>query len=116
MLTDLAALVITELELRLTARTVHAQQLADQARSEQAASTDHLTGTQNRRAFELTLAEAEVRARSVGEDVALAMIDIHGLKLLNDHEGHGRGDALLQTFARAVAGAFRSSDALYRIG
>ncbi len=112
MLTDLSALVVSELELRLAARTVQAQQLAAQVRSERLAFTDHLTGVPNRRAFELILAEEEDRARSVGKDVALAMIDIDGLKLLNDQEGHERGDAFLQTFARA----FRSSDVLYRIG
>ena len=112
MLTDLSALVVSELELRLAARTVQAQQLAAQVRSERLAFTDHLTGVPNRRAFELILAEEEDRARSVGKDVALAMIDINGLKLLNDQEGHERGDAFLQTFARA----FRSSDVLYRIG
>lgn len=112
MLADLSALVVSELELRLAARTVQAQQLVAQVRVEQLALTDHLTGVPNRRAFELILAEEEDRARSVGRDVALAMIDIDGLKLLNDQEGHERGDAFLQTFARA----FRSSDVLYRIG
>ncbi len=112
MLADLSALVVSELELRLAARTLHAQQLAAQVRSERLAYTDHLTGLPNRRAFDLIVAEQENRARSAGTDVAVAVIDIDGLKLLNDHEGHERGDALLQTFACA----FRSSDMLYRIG
>ncbi len=115
-LADLAALVVAELELRLAARRVHGVQADANAQAQRIALTDHLTGVPNRRAFEQTLASETERARAAGLDVAVAMIDIDGLKLVNDQEGHGRGDLLLQTFARSIRAAFRSTDMVYRIG
>lgn len=48
--------------------------------------------------------------------MAVAMIDVNGLKRVNDSEGHLRGDELLQTFARQIEDGFRSSDVPYRLG
>ena len=115
-LTDLAAIVITELDLRLAARKVRRVHVAAQARAEQIAVTDHLTGVPNRRAFEKALAEIGDSRGAGRDDVAVAMIDVDGLKLVNDLQGHHRGDELLQIFARSLARAFRSADRLYRIG
>lgn len=115
-LADLAAIVTEELELRLAARTVHKVRSAAQAQAEQKAVTDHLTGVPNRRAFEQTLASVVDQRWVDKRDAAVAMIDVDGLKLVNDQQGHQRGDELLQTFARCIAQEFRSSDKLYRIG
>jgi len=44
------------------------------------------------------------------------MIDLDGLKAVNDVHGHAAGDALLRHFAETVRGLLRTSDSLYRVG
>ena len=44
------------------------------------------------------------------------MLDVDGLKTVNDTQGHQRGDELLRTFARAIAANPRGTDRAYRVG
>ena len=44
------------------------------------------------------------------------MIDLDGLKLVNDTEGHAAGDALLRRAATAIRAAVRKSDVVARVG
>ena len=67
--------------------------LADQA------LRDPLTGFPNRRAFEQHLASSLARAAHRREAVALAMLDLDGLKGVNDERGHAVGDACLRHVA-----------------
>lgn len=53
--------------------------------------TDSLTGMPNRRA----LHDDAGRLARAGEEVAIALIDLDGFKLVNDHYGHVVGDRLL---------------------
>lgn len=78
------------------ARLHHA--LADQElnRVESRALSDPLTGLPNRRAWEQWL-----RDHPVGP-VAVVMLDIDGLKLVNDHHGHLAGDLLLSRFGEQM--------------
>ena len=122
-LNDLAAIVVDELELRLAAqRTLACQDelrlQAERARqaAEAAALSDPLTGTRNRRALAADLEIACAEARRSLTDVALVMIDVDGLKRVNDQQGHPAGDRLLCRFARALADSFRTTDRLYRLG
>lgn len=50
----------------------------------QAASTDPLTGLNNRREFEAALADEVARARRYGRPLSLVMIDVDSLKTIND--------------------------------
>ena len=73
------------------------------------AATDPLTGLPNRRALETAYAQAgALRARS-GSIGALLVLDLDGLKALNDHHGHVAGDAALMRVARAMSAAVRES-------
>ncbi len=81
----------------------------DQRRWHQAAHTDALTDAGNRRAFEAALG-------AMSGEVTLLVIDLNGLKALNDTRGHQAGDALLRTFAAAARAACRRQDAVFRIG
>ncbi len=74
---------------------------------------DQLTGLYNRAYFDEELSRLEV-----GRDypVTLMMLDVDGLKLVNDTWGHTRGNELLQTFSRILRGVFRKSDVIARVG
>ena len=57
---------------------------------------DFLTKLPNRRLFELQLEEAFLTAQKTENTVALMLIDLHGIKFVNDSLGTGMGDNLLQ--------------------
>ena len=44
------------------------------------------------------------------------VIDLDGLKRVNDTEGHAAGDAYLKALAQALRNALRIGDTAYRIG
>ena len=71
------------------------------------AHSDALTGFRNKGAFEEVSGEIDKRIAS-GEnlDFTLAMLDVNGLKPVNDTYGHEAGDALLQRGAVAIAKTF----------
>jgi len=74
---------------------------------------DHLTKLYNRRFFEVELARLNV-ARNL--PLALIMIDVNGLKLINDSFGHNVGDLLLIEVANSMKEASRKSEICCRIG
>lgn len=81
------------------------------------AETDALTGLGNRMKFRNDLALAVGRARESSRSLALALLDVDGLKLVNDGRGHGAGDALLRDVGRALERAVRQGvDGCYRLG
>jgi diguanylate cyclase (GGDEF)-like protein len=80
------------------------------------ANQDPLTGLPNRRrTAELALAALE-SARTAGEPLTIAVIDMDHFKSINDRCGHGAGDHVLKEFARAGREALRSTDILGRWG
>jgi diguanylate cyclase (GGDEF)-like protein len=80
------------------------------------AITDSLTGLNNRRHFEAAL-EAELgRTRRFGGDVGLVMLDLDGLKPVNDRYGHQEGDRVLVEVARLLRGLTRDVDQVARYG
>jgi diguanylate cyclase (GGDEF)-like protein len=79
-------------------------------------TTDPLTGLPNRRAFEARLTEECRRARRYGSPLSILLIDVDGLKRVNDERGHAAGDAVLHTTAKAIKAAMRTTDASARWG
>lgn len=78
------------------------------------ARTDPLTGLDNRRAFQQELDE---RLRSMpGESFAVIMLDVDGLKQVNDAQGHAAGDAVLKRVASVLSGQLRNDDIVTRWG
>jgi diguanylate cyclase (GGDEF)-like protein len=77
---------------------------------------DSLTGVGNRRAFDLALAKERARAERHQRFFSVAMIDLDGLKVVNDTQGHAAGDARLDGVAKHLVAACRRIDAPYRIG
>ncbi|MGB9814056.1 MAG: PAS domain S-box protein [Thermovenabulum sp.] len=74
---------------------------------------DNLTGLYNRAFFE---EELKRYAGSRDYPISIIMIDLNGLKLINDSLGHEKGDKLLRTCAEVLQRSIRTSDILARIG
>jgi diguanylate cyclase (GGDEF)-like protein len=72
--------------------------------------TDVLTGLPNRRALRQRLAMEFRRAVRYGTPVSLLLVDIDGLKQLNDTDGHAAGDRLIRGVGTAITEGLRESD------
>jgi diguanylate cyclase (GGDEF)-like protein len=79
---------------------------------EQLAHQDSLTGLANRSAFRAELD----RRQSLGDEVALGMLDLNGFKAVNDQHGHVIGDGLLQAVATELARSASPGDFVARLG
>ncbi|GAB2845646.1 hypothetical protein GCM10027277_12240 [Pseudoduganella ginsengisoli] len=77
------------------------------------AQTDHLTGIFNRHAFDEQLAQRFDAQRT---ELVVLLLDLDGLKAVNDRDGHTRGDALLRAFAQGLAQLTREGVSVFRLG
>jgi diguanylate cyclase (GGDEF)-like protein len=110
-------------EMILTLRRVLAEKETLARRLEEAnqnlalqASTDALTGVNNRRALEQTLQRDLRRAERAKEPLSLLLIDIDHFKQVNDRHGHLVGDAVLCRLAAILTRAVRDGDFVARYG
>jgi diguanylate cyclase (GGDEF)-like protein len=85
-------------------------------RAELEATRDELTGLYNRRGWSMLLSREEERCARYGHPACVVSIDLDELKLTNDTQGHGAGDALLVRAAQVLASLTRSSDVIARLG
>jgi diguanylate cyclase (GGDEF)-like protein len=77
---------------------------------------DELTGLFNRRHFyEVMRLEVE-KARVSKQPLAVMLLDLDGLKLINDEHGHQVGDGVLANLGRTIAAHTRSRDVPARLG
>jgi diguanylate cyclase (GGDEF)-like protein len=77
---------------------------------------DSLTGLNNRRSGEQRLADEMSRAQRHGRPLTILLLDLDGLKSLNDKFGHAAGDELIRQFAARLKKAIRGSDLAVRLG
>jgi diguanylate cyclase (GGDEF)-like protein len=83
-------------------------------RLEYVSSHDALSGLYNRAHLESEFARME---RTGGFfPVSVVMVDVDGMKAVNDTQGHDAGDALLRRTATVLVTAFRAEDVVSRIG
>ena len=78
--------------------------------------TDGLTGTWNRRYFQMQFRQVLATAARFTRPFSLLMLDLDHFKKLNDSFGHQRGDAILIEFSRRVKETLREVDTLARYG
>jgi diguanylate cyclase (GGDEF)-like protein len=86
------------------------------ARLDEMAVSDPLTGLRNVRYFRARLAESEAQARRSGEPLSLIVLDLDYFKQVNDRHGHETGDAVLRAVSAAIAAAVREGDTAARLG
>jgi diguanylate cyclase (GGDEF)-like protein len=72
--------------------------------------TDVLTGLPNRRALSHRLMAEFRRSLRYGTPVSLMLIDVDGLKQVNDRDGHAAGDRVIQHVADTIHKSLRESD------
>ena len=77
---------------------------------------DDLTGLPNRRLFQDRLGSAIERARRLGTQSALLLVDLDHFKNVNDTFGHHTGDQVLARVASVLTGRVRRSDTVARTG
>ncbi len=74
--------------------------------------TDKLTGLGNRNHYIQTLEKLE---KIPPPNLGVVFIDLNGLKMINDHQGHDAGDQYIRNLADVFRKHFREED-IYRIG
>ncbi|GBC62059.1 sensor domain-containing diguanylate cyclase [Desulfonema ishimotonii] len=80
------------------------------------AIADALTGLYNRHYFYEMFQHKTERARRHGSSVCLMMMDVDGLKGINDSHGHLVGDRVLCEVADILTSSARKSDIVARLG
>lgn len=106
-LDEAAAYLPCELMLRLE---------AEFARLTAIAGLDPLTGLANRGGWMDALDEAQERLDRHHEPVGVIVLDLDGLKTMNDTKGHDAGDASIVTAARVIRSTVRHLDVVARVG
>lgn len=104
----------TQLEKLVEQRTAQLEQALQ--RVEELAVNDELTGVGNRRDLNRQLqAEWQLFDR-IGMSACIAILDLDGLKSVNDRFGHAVGDEVIKAFAKILQKKMRITDYLARYG
>lgn len=80
------------------------------------ATTDPLTGLNNRRQYESLFTMELARSQRKDNALSLCIIDLDHFKQINDSWGHSAGDAVLKRVAQLCQENFRTIDILGRLG
>lgn len=83
---------------------------------DKATRTDPLTGTANRREFNLIIQDEFDKRKHSEQRLSLMTLDVDFFKKINDKFGHGGGDQALQLIANWLKSELRSTDTLFRVG
>ncbi len=108
-------LIIRRMQLSLLER-YKAQLVMKMSQLEELASRDELTGLYNRRYFYQAIQNELGKARASHEPLALLVLDLDGLKSINDEHGHGVGDVIIANLGKVIMKHTRNSDVPARLG
>lgn len=106
----LAALVIMVIIISIAMKYQENETLLFKADSE----TDMMTGLYNRRAFD-NMFDA-IREEQKIRDISIAVVDVNGLKQVNDEKGHAAGDELIIKTAECIKELYENHGHVFRIG
>ncbi len=81
-----------------------------------AAFTDALTQLENRYAFDMYLEEISKEPHEDSMRNAICILDVDGLKFINDSYGHWMGDQLIRNMSECIETVFHDSGRCFRIG
>ncbi len=112
MLTGIGLIIWAMEDTERKLSTVHARALDDTQRSRRRAQIDPLTDAYNR----FFLDDLRVTRAREPAGGSIVLIDVDGLKTINDKEGHEEGDKAIWTVAAAVKKLIRGDDYLVRWG
>lgn len=87
-----------------------------ESQAKQEGMTDMLTTLLNRRGWDQAVKEAETRCRKENLNACVIVVDLDGLKRINDTEGHAKGDDFIRRAGNALRIAARREDVLARLG
>ncbi len=90
------------------------RRLADEAHD--IAGRDEMTGLARRWRFDEELDRQVKQSLRSGRAAALIMIDLDGLKAVNDTSGHPAGDRIIRNVATQMLSTLRTTDTAARIG
>jgi diguanylate cyclase (GGDEF)-like protein len=102
--------------------TIVAREQVAQARSADAAAAyalaerDQLTGLANRRGWVTAMEHEDTRCRRYGATASILVLDLDGLKQVNDTGGHAAGDELIALCAEVLQVVCRPGDTVARTG
>ena len=85
-------------------------------RAEMAAESDPMTGLFNRRGWDRYMEIEEARFRRFGDPGAVLVVDLDGLKEVNDTLGHQAGDELITLAASGIRDTICDGDVAARLG
>lgn len=80
------------------------------------ATRDNLTGLANRAFFLDCLRQGLAKAKREQQKLGILMVDMDGLKPINDNYGHRAGDAAIRELANRLASEARQADVVARLG
>lgn len=92
------------------------QRAVELSRLRRLAGEDELTGVANRRGFRRALDREIARLSRGGHRFAVLLLDLDGLKLINDAHGHQAGDRAIVGAVEAIGEAIRATDLCARLG
>ena len=76
---------------------------------------DALTGIGNKAAYEAKVTELNDKMEHGLKELSVVMIDVNGLKTINDNYGHSNGDTYIKGVSQEICEVFKKSP-VYRIG
>ncbi len=105
---------LTKANQELTLRSKELEQMV--TLSQRLATTDSLTGLQNRRFLDENLGSVFALAKRHADPLCLVLLDVDFFKQINDEYGHASGDVVLKLLGDLIRWSTRESDISARMG